>query len=175
MDALVAGFSLDHIGRSPARYDVVQRDHWQKEAVAHLPMSEFIPWANLNTQALSSTEQNQWAELLQTNVLLPADVAEWQACLGVAAPDYSEEAVFVLRAGVAVIDVLADALQSGLTGAACLDAIKQRSGLKGKALFMPLRRLLTGREDGPELLKLLACLSTEALQNRITVAKQRIQ
>ena len=42
--------------------------------------------------------------------------------------------------------------------AAWIEALKARTGLKGKALFHPLRLALTGREHGPELKHLLPLL-----------------
>ena len=41
------------------------------------------------------------------------------------------------------------------TWSAWTQAVKETTGLKGKALFHPLRLALTGRESGPELAKLL--------------------
>ena len=41
---------------------------------------------------------------------------------------------------------------------AWIEALKARTGLKGKALFHPLRLALTGREHGPELKHLLPLL-----------------
>lgn len=45
------------------------------------------------------------------------------------------------------------------------DAVKQRTGRKGKALFLPLRRALTGLDRGPELADLLPLIGrAEALR-----------
>ncbi len=41
------------------------------------------------------------------------------------------------------------------------DRLKELSGRKGRALFMPLRLALTGREQGPELADLLPLLGRE--------------
>jgi len=48
------------------------------------------------------------------------------------------------------------------------DALKQKSGRKGRALFHPLRLALTGREDGPELKSLLPLLGRKSCQDRLT-------
>ena len=37
-------------------------------------------------------------------------------------------------------------------------AVKQATGRKGKGLFMPLRKALTGRERGPEMATLMPLL-----------------
>lgn len=46
-------------------------------------------------------------------------------------------------------------------------AIKQRTGRKGRALFMPLRLALTGREHGPELKNLLPLMGSSVCSYRL--------
>ena len=38
------------------------------------------------------------------------------------------------------------------------DAVKQATGRKGKALFMPLRKAVTGMASGPEMMDLMPLL-----------------
>ena len=45
--------------------------------------------------------------------------------------------------------------------------IKQKTGRKGKELFMPLRKALTGKEKGPELKYLLPLLSKEHILKKL--------
>ena len=47
-------------------------------------------------------------------------------------------------------------------------AIRQATGLKGKALFHPLRLALTGREAGPELAKLLPLIGRDKVLARLS-------
>lgn len=49
-------------------------------------------------------------------------------------------------------------------------AIKQATGLKGRALFHPLRLALTGRESGPELAKLLPLIGRARVLERLRTA-----
>jgi glutamyl-tRNA synthetase len=48
-----------------------------------------------------------------------------------------------------------------------IEAVKSASGAKGKGLFMPLRLLMTGRHDGPELAKLWQLLGPTRLLARL--------
>ncbi|HNS55839.1 MAG TPA: hypothetical protein PKO34_02200, partial [Smithellaceae bacterium] len=50
---------------------------------------------------------------------------------------------------------------------AALKFVKEKTGAKGKGLFMPLRAALTGRVHGPELDRLFAVLGKEAALNRL--------
>jgi glutamyl-tRNA synthetase len=51
-------------------------------------------------------------------------------------------------------------------------ALGQATGKKGPALFMPLRAALTGFTHGPELAPMLAMLSPEEVQARLTRARE---
>jgi nondiscriminating glutamyl-tRNA synthetase len=46
-------------------------------------------------------------------------------------------------------------------------AVQVETGLKGKALFAPIRVQLTGSIHGPELAKVLPILGKEELLNRL--------
>lgn len=46
-------------------------------------------------------------------------------------------------------------------------AVKQETGIKGKALFMPLRQALTGRDHGPELKTLLPLIGPTRARARL--------
>jgi len=48
-----------------------------------------------------------------------------------------------------------------------IGAVKERTGLKGKAVFMPLRAALTGRVRGPELDRIFALLGRDSLLKRL--------
>jgi glutamyl-tRNA synthetase len=47
-----------------------------------------------------------------------------------------------------------------------VDRLKVRTGLKGKALFQPLRAALTGRLDGPELALLVPLMGAARVRHR---------
>jgi glutamyl-tRNA synthetase len=51
-----------------------------------------------------------------------------------------------------------------------VSALKARTGRSGKALFLPLRRALTGRESGPEMAALLPLIGHEEAVARLRAA-----
>ena len=53
---------------------------------------------------------------------------------------------------------------------ALTDALKQTTGRKGRALFLPLRRALTGRDHGPDMAALLPLIGRERAVARLTPA-----
>ena len=48
-------------------------------------------------------------------------------------------------------------------------ALKEETGRKGKALFLPLRMALTGREHGPDMAALLPIIGRERAIARLLV------
>ncbi|KEC55584.1 glutamate--tRNA ligase [Bartonella koehlerae] len=48
-------------------------------------------------------------------------------------------------------------------------ALKEKTGRRGKALFLPLRQALTGMDHGPEMGKLLQLLGREKVIKRLTI------
>ena len=47
-------------------------------------------------------------------------------------------------------------------------AVSRKSGVKGKALYRPLRLALTGHEHGPEMRKLLPLIGPERAARRLS-------
>jgi nondiscriminating glutamyl-tRNA synthetase len=52
---------------------------------------------------------------------------------------------------------------------AAVKEVGKQSGMKGKALYHPLRLALTGREDGPELVKIAPLLGKEKVVERLGI------
>jgi glutamyl-tRNA synthetase len=53
-----------------------------------------------------------------------------------------------------------------------INVVKAESGRKGKSLFMPMRKALTGMEHGPELDKLLPLIGPEKVTERLSIARK---
>ena len=53
------------------------------------------------------------------------------------------------------------------TWSAFTEAVKAATGAKGKALFMPLRKALTGKEHGPEMGKMLPLIGRDKAYARL--------
>jgi glutamyl-tRNA synthetase len=68
-----------------------------------------------------------------------------------------EDRDFLLRS----FDLLPEEPWNGSTWKSWTEAVKEATGRKGKALFMPIRLALTGLSSGPELADLLPLLGRE--------------
>jgi glutamyl-tRNA synthetase len=51
-----------------------------------------------------------------------------------------------------------------------VNAVKDKTGRKGKQLFMPLRQAITGMDHGPELAGLLPLIGPDAVKERLKKA-----
>ena len=71
----------------------------------------------------------------------------------------------------AAMEALPDAPWDATTWKAWTEAVKARTGAKGKALFMPLRLALTGLDHGPELAALLPLIGPERARARLSGQK----
>ncbi|MCZ2204189.1 glutamate--tRNA ligase [Bartonella sp. A05] len=76
-----------------------------------------------------------------------------------------EDRVFVQQSA----DLLPEGVLNDESWKIWTTALKEKTGRKGKALFMPLRQALTGMEYGPEMGKLLPLFGREKIIHRLTV------
>ena len=167
---LAQAFDIAHLGRSPARYDAAQLLYWQQQAITHSDDAALWDWMGEATHALVPddsrggfitlvrgnvrfpVEARQWAEIVFSDALAIEETAREQ--LVQAAPEYFHHALEVLQAVGAEYD-------------AFIAALKTRTGVKGKALFMPLRAALTGTLHGPELAGVMRLMPVGRIRNRL--------
>ncbi|MGB7288478.1 MAG: glutamate--tRNA ligase [Candidatus Macondimonas sp.] len=171
LDALAASFDLAAIGRAPARFDPVQLGHYQKLAVAALDSEAFVAFVGAGAKCIPEHLKAHFARAVAPNVAFPSEGQGWVDCLFTDRPLEGPplEALQVAEADFFHLAAeLLDAHEGDAT--AWTRAIRERSGRSGKALFIPLRLALTGREHGPELRDLLALMSPEIVQGRLAAA-----
>lgn len=158
-ETLVASFDLATFGRAPARFDEAELQRINAGIVHQLP---FARVARLLPEGMGEAA---W-EAIRPNLAHIGEAADWWQVVTepVAAAALSEEdAAFVRRAGeVLAVQPWDDAVWKALTG-----ALKDETGRKGKALFLPLRLALTGREHGPDMAALLPLIGREAALARL--------
>src|SRR5262249_60841032 len=67
----------------------------------------------------------------------------------------------------AAAEVLPRGPYDGTSWQAFTNAVKEKTGAKGKGLFMPLRQALTGREHGPEMAALFQLIGEDRAKARL--------
>lgn len=165
-----AAFSTGALGRAPARYDLEQLAHWQKEAVARASVEELACW--LPERASSPVPPEAMATFVDTlrpNLMFPRDLQEWASILyGPQRIESGEQGDWVENAGAGFFQAALDAYRRhGDNWQAMMADIKGATGAKGKGLFMPLRLALTGRSSGPEFEPMLKLMPPELVADRL--------
>jgi glutamyl-tRNA synthetase len=167
---LAAGFSVEHLGRAPARYDEAQLLHWQAEAVRHATPERLWAWmgAVVHERAPPAC-RDDFIATVRPNIRFPADAAFWAERLFGEALTLSEDSRAVIAAAGSEFfhHALAAYARHETAYQSLVDDLKQSTGVKGKNLFMPLRAALTGETHGPELARILALLPPDAVRRRL--------
>lgn len=156
---LIASFDFTRFGRAPARFDEAELAALNARIVHqldHAAVADRLP-AGMGVAA--------W-EAIRPNLSTVAEAADWWRVVeGPIEPPAlaDEDRTYVARAAqiAAEIDWSADPWQA-LTA-----ALKAETGRKGRALFLPLRLALTGREHGPDMAALLPLIGREAALARL--------
>ena len=170
LQQLAEQFALQHISTSPARHDIAHLRHWQKEALMRCSTEEIMaiiaPYIN---GAIDSAKLPEFAELVKDNILMPSDVKIWVDAVAAKELSFSDQDLQVLRqAGKDFFQAAIDAVNANenISFKELADAVKERTGAKGKELFMPLRIALTGQSHGPELAKLMGFMQSKLIKYR---------
>ncbi|MCB1822866.1 MAG: glutamate--tRNA ligase, partial [Candidatus Competibacteraceae bacterium] len=156
---LAAGFATVQMGRAPARYDETQLLHWQAEAVRCATPERLWAWMGETVHTLiPSPCRDDFVVTVQPNIRFPVDAEFWaQRLFGEELPISEDSRTVIAAAGSAFFKhALAAYIEHGAAYQPLVDHLKQRTGAKGKNLFMPLRAALTGETHGPELARILA-------------------
>jgi glutamyl-tRNA synthetase len=164
LDVLAEGFDFAHFGRAPAHFDPHDVELLNAKLLHHLD------FAAVADRLPPDANDADW-QLLRGNLATLADYAGWQPVLDGAierADLNRDDRLFVREAAQAAegVDWSAEPWK------ALTDTLKERTGRKGRALFMPLRLALTGRESGPEMAPLLARIGRDRALARLEAAAQ---
>lgn len=158
---LIDRFDFSTFGRAPARFDEAELAALNARIVHQLDfdrVADRLPagmdaraWEAVRPNLARVDEAGDWWTVIAGDVAEPAAVED---------RDYLRAALDRLEA----IDWSADPWHA-LTG-----ALKEATGRKGKSLFLPLRRALTGRDHGPDMAALLPLIGRERARVRLEAA-----
>ena len=152
---LIDGFSLDTLGRAPARFNRDEIDALSVKILHTRPYEDVAPL--LQEAGVDADVAPQLWDLIRENIESTDEIADWwRVVTGDVTPDIAEED----REFVATAQTALDAAKpwDETTWKTVTGALKAETGRKGKGLFMPLRKALTGRSNGPDMAALLPLL-----------------
>jgi glutamyl-tRNA synthetase len=158
-EPLIESLDFGRFGRAPARFDESEL------AALNTRIIHLLPYEAVRERLPEAMDEAAW-NAIRPNVSVIADAADWWSVVEgpIATERASEDAEYLRQAHTiaATLDWYAE------PWAALTSALKEASGRKGKALFMPLRLALTGREHGPDMAVLLPLIGKERALKRLS-------
>ncbi len=160
LDALITGFDFKKLGRAMANYDPLELERLNQKLLHELPFAQVKP--QLDARGMNAITEGFW-EQIKPNLTTIDDTKDWWDVLFqpitpvIQDKEFSQQAASLLPQGEwneGSWDVL-------------VNAVKEKTGRKGKELFMPLRLALTGMEHGPEMKTVFALLGRERAEKRL--------
>ncbi len=158
-EPLIAGIDFSRFGRAPARFDETELAQLNAKIVHQLPfetVADRLP-AGMDSAA--------W-DAIRPNLTKVSEAADWWSVItGPVTPEIADDDHSFLAEAAATASSLnwSDDPWHGLT-----NALKASSGRSGKALFLPLRRALTGLDHGPDMKALLPLIGRDRAVARLT-------
>lgn len=154
LDELAEGFDLAHFGAAPTKFDA--DDLWPLTArsLQETPFEEMAD--EIAALGVPDAIARDFWDVARANIGTRAELAEWWTLFrdGATPVVEAEDRDFVAEA----FAMLPEPPYDAGTWAAWTNAVKDATGRKGKALFMPLRKAVTGRASGPEMADVMRLL-----------------
>ncbi|MDG1530917.1 MAG: glutamate--tRNA ligase [Paracoccaceae bacterium] len=154
MQDLIDGFDLTSFGAAPTKFDVADLFPITGR---YLAAQEYAAVSDsIAALGVPADKGEAFWETIHGNITTRHDLADWWAlCRDGAEPVIAEEDREFIAAAMAL---LPDAPHTDATWGEWTGTVKAATGRKGKGLFQPLRRALTGQDAGPVMAKLLPLL-----------------
>jgi glutamyl-tRNA synthetase len=181
-EELISSFNLEGLQKAAAVFDIQKLNWMNSFYINHMPIPElsrrarpYFEKAGLKLDRYSQEWFEGMITAVRGEVTLMSDFPKVAELFLEATPELEMDArnVLIEPASKQVVDMLISELKagSGDLSVSDVDALPKKiasvTGVKGKALFMPLRAAVTGRTHGPELKQLLPLLGRETVLKRI--------
>ncbi|MCF6234053.1 MAG: glutamate--tRNA ligase [Rhodobacteraceae bacterium] len=154
MAELIEGFDLGHFGSAPTKFDAEDLMPLTAHHLQSLPLEEVRE--TVSALGVPDALAGAFWTMARDNITVLADLEKWWAlCRDGAEPLVdAQDREFVDQA----FALLPDAPFDSETWGQWTKAVKAATGRKGRGLFMPLRKAVTGLERGPEMAELMPLL-----------------
>ena len=147
LDALGALVDLGHISRGPARFDEQELESLNAKLLHEMPYETVADRLRAN----GVDGDGAFWDAVRGNLATFDDVRSWWAVVhGPISPVIEDAGIVAAAPGL-----LPPEPWDPTTWKTWTNAVREKTGRKGRALFMPLRLALTGLDHGPELGALL--------------------
>lgn len=159
LEQLAGEFAISKLGRAMANYDPIELERLNQKLLHTLPFAD----VQAQLAARGITVDEAFWEQIKPNLTTLDEVRDWWAI--------TQQPITPQIGDASFTNVAATLLPSGQWGEQSWDqfvhAVKEKTGRKGKELFMPLRLALTAMEHGPDMKTLFALIGRERAEKRL--------
>jgi glutamyl-tRNA synthetase len=154
MGEIIAGFDLTKFGSAPTKFDEADLAPITAKYLQGLELADVAE--DVAAIGVPADKAEDFWTVIRSNIATLEDLGNWWALIeNGATPDIDpEDQEFVAQA----MAMLPEGPFDSTTWGAWTAEVKQATGRKGKGLFMPLRKALTGMSHGPDMGTLLPLL-----------------
>ena len=162
MQQLTQRFDIGSIGKSAAKFDVAELEAINRRLVHSLEWDAVKQ--RFPENAFGGHGEAFWLAIRE-NLDKAEEASQWWQRIADAKPDIAGEDRSYLQLAASR---LPDAPLTPDSWKSWTATLQEETGRKGKALFMPLRRALTGMERGPDMAALLPIIGREKTLDRLS-------
>tara|TARA_B100001939_G_scaffold345686_1_gene362830 strand:- start:25181 stop:26518 length:1338 start_codon:yes stop_codon:yes gene_type:complete len=157
LEPLVESFDFGKYSRSSAKFDPHDLDVLNAKILHDTSYDEVK-----NRPEMTGVSEAFWLTV-RPNLKKLRDVKDWRALVEGPVRPKIEDPAFTARAA----ELLPEGDWDEGTWKSWTTAVKDATGAKGKALFLPLRQAITGLDQGPEMGALLPLIGREKVRARL--------
>ena len=160
MTDIIAGFDITSFGRATPKFSSDELAQINARVIQQLDFSDVSE--RLADAGLAAVDKQFWLAV-RGNISTLAQTADWwSVCHDAVTPEIEDEELVA-----AALAALPDGPFRPDSWSEWTRSVSKATGKKGKALFMPLRKALTGRAFGPDVGVLLCYMSRETVTKRL--------
>ena len=154
LDEIAEGFDIDQFGSAPTKFDVEDLYPLTARHLGAQPLAAVS--ADVASAGVDGAEAEAFWAVIRENITTRKDIAAWADLFANGADPVidDEDKDFVAEA----LALLPEGPFDGDTWGVWTKAVKEATGRKGRGLFMPLRKALTGQSHGPDMSAVLPLL-----------------
>lgn len=156
MQELMDGFDIGHFSSAPTKFDMEDLFPLTAKVNQALPFADVAD--HIAGLGVPADKAEAFWGVVRENITVKADMEAWWTLLKNGAPALvdDEDRDFVATA----FGMLPALPYDETTWKNWTNAVKDATGRKGKTLFMPLRKAVTGQDHGPEMAQFMALMQT---------------
>jgi glutamyl-tRNA synthetase len=159
LETLGALVDLGHISRAPAKFDEAELRNLNARLLHDMPYEDAKP----RLAAIDADGGAAFWLAIRGNLATLTEAADWNQVVKGPVDPVIADGEFIAKAA----SLLPASPWDETTWGSWTSMVKDATGAKGRALFMPLRLALTGLEHGPELARLLPLIGEERARQRL--------